>query len=145
MELIIKKNGALTPIEINARSSGFIASHLVDFVSGRDYLYDYLNVLRGESVDNLIYKTNLSSMYFFYDLITSKPVINETNLMKHMNKSLKSVYHDRANLKIGNIFENLSCDNDRYGFEILIGKKNNLTIEEVIKAETFFLNELFGL
>ena len=47
LEILLKEDGTLSPIEIGARSSGFIASDLVDIVSGRDYLMDLLDVYKG--------------------------------------------------------------------------------------------------
>ena len=49
LEVIMKSDGTLTPVEIGARSSGFIASHLVELASGKDYLYDYIQMLHGEN------------------------------------------------------------------------------------------------
>ena len=42
-------------------------------------------------------------------------------------------------------FELLTCDNDRYGYEILKGHRDIFTIDEVVKAEKLFLKKFFGL
>ena len=43
LEVLLKQDGTLSPVEIGARSSGFIASDLVDIVSGSNFLEDLIN------------------------------------------------------------------------------------------------------
>ena len=42
LEIIMKEDGTFTPVEMGARSSGFICSHTVWKASGHDYLGDYV-------------------------------------------------------------------------------------------------------
>jgi biotin carboxylase len=47
LEIIMKSDGTLSPVEIGARSTGFVCSPLIEVVSRRDYLQDYRKVLKG--------------------------------------------------------------------------------------------------
>lgn len=142
LEIIIKENGELSPVEIGSRSSGFIASHLVDAVSGKNYLKTFIEVLNGGKVQNgLVRQKDISSMYYFYDITANSISKNEINLMDFINPQVKSLYSDRKNLVINKKFKQLIQDTDRYGFEVLVGDKNVLTIDEVLEAEKIFLKE----
>ena len=46
LEILMKEDGTLSPVEIGARSSGYITNPLVSLASGHDYFGDYLNVIR---------------------------------------------------------------------------------------------------
>ena len=50
LEIIMKEVGTFTPVEMGARSSGFICSHTVWKASGHDYLGDYVRMLHGEAI-----------------------------------------------------------------------------------------------
>lgn len=142
LEIIVKKDGSLTPIEIGARSSGYIASHLVDIASDRDYLGDYIAVLKGNCLKNGYVKSDNSSMYFFYDIPAGTIAKKATNLMNFIDKRIVSIDSNRTRLIKSNVFNNINNDNERVGFEILKGEKNILTIEEVLKAEKKFINTI---
>lgn len=141
-EVILKNNGNLSPVEIGARSSGFIASHLVDAVSGENYLKKFAEILNGAKIQNgLIEHKNTSSMYYFYDIEANSTSKKEVNLIYFINPLIKSLYFDRKNLVKNKEFKKLTQDTDRYGYEILVGDKNILTMEEVLRAEKEFLKE----
>lgn len=143
LEMIINENGELSPVEMGSRSSGFIASHLVDATSGKCYLKTFMSVLNGGKVKNgLMPQENISSMYYFYDITANSTSKSEVNLMNFIHPQIKSLHADRKNLIKGNFFKKLIQDTDRYGYEILVGDKNILTIEEVKRAEKEFLKEL---
>lgn len=145
LEIMEKEDGTLVPIEIGARSSGYIASHLIDEVSGKGFLQDYINVINGGRVFNgLLKQTNRSSMYFFYDLTPNRKSNNVSNLMKFLPTSIKSLYHQRENLIENREFKIITNDIERYGYEILVGDKDMLTIENIESAEDAFLNDFFG-
>lgn len=146
LEMIVKKDGSFTPVEIGARSSGFIASHLVDIVSERNFLDDYISVINGSKIKNgLIMKKNFSSMYYFYDIPKNSISIKTTNLMKYISNDIQSIYNDRQKLIAGVRFQEINNDNERFGYEILKGKKSKLTIDEVLKAERNFLKDFVSI
>jgi len=141
-EVLAKGSGQYSPVEIGSRSSGFIASHLVDAVSGKNYLESFKDVLNGGKIQNgLLEQKNVSSIYYFYDIVADSTSKSEVNLMDFINPKIKSLGFDRSNLLKGKQFKSLTQDTDRYGYEILVGDKNILTIEEVTKAEKEFLKE----
>lgn len=144
LELIVKRDGTISPIEIGARSSGFIASHLAQVGTNRIFLQDFMKVQNGEKIHNGLLKHNdISGMYYFYDMPANKSVKKITNITNFFDANVKSLYSDRADIKIGKKYQNLKQDTDRYGFEILIGDRNSLTIDAVKKAEERFYKELF--
>jgi len=65
LEILMREDGLLSPVEIGARSGGFIASPLTKIASGRDFLGDYMRVLEGAQVngDGAFYKSSISSLY----------------------------------------------------------------------------------
>lgn len=145
LELIVKKDGSLTPVEIGARSSGYVASHLVELASGRDFLGDYISVLKGGALEDGYLKPKNSSMYFFYDIPAGIKVQKTTNLMEYLDEKIMSIDNSRSKLTKNASFDNINNDNERVGFEILGGDKKILTIEEVQRAEKEFINNLKGL
>lgn len=145
LEVIQKNNNEIVPIEIGARSSGFIASTLVDIVSGHDYIHDYISIINGGQVENnKFYKSNFSSMYYFYDIPVNKVGLKTTNLMEYIDKNIISLYSNRKLLKEKNTFELINNDNARVGYEILSGDKSKLTINNVLSAENQFLKTFIG-
>lgn len=136
LEIILKKDGCISPIEIGARSSGFIASDLVDIVSGDNYLGDLLKVQKGAAVSNGLHKqTDKSSIYFFYDFPSDLPIVNECSILDFCSDKIKSRYGDRLNIKKGKIFHNIDNDNARFGYEILEGPRDILKLEYIKEAE----------
>lgn len=137
LEILLKQDGTLSPVEIGARSSGFIASDLSDIVSGRDYLMDLYAVYQGKEVSNgLLPQTAYSSMYFFYDFPDNCTVHHVSTLLDYCDPSIRSRYHDRAQLVQGASFKKIDNDNARVGFEILEGPRHVMTeayIEETEK------------
>ena len=145
LEILLKKDGSLSPVEIGARSSGFIASDLVDIVSGASFLEDMLSVQKGASVQNGLHpQTEKSSMYFFYDFPDNSIVRNECNLLDFCDSSITSRYFDRSNITKGRRFSKIDNDNARLGFEILEGPKNLMTPEYVAEREKEMLKQMLG-
>ncbi len=136
LEILLTEDGVLSPVEIGARSSGFIASDLVDIVSGRDFLVDTMHVLNGEKVPNgLRPQTALSSMYFFYDFPANSKVVKEMCLLDLLSPEITSRYFDRTNLVVGRHFNKIDNDNARIGFEILQGPKSIMTPAYIAQKE----------
>jgi biotin carboxylase len=145
LEIIRTPDGMLEPVEINARSGGFIAAPLVDEVSGRSYLSDYLAMLAGDAVREVFWRSKRSSMYFFYDLPPFIRSSSASDLAGFLPSGIESHYHNRARLKPGAVFEPLTSDNDRYGMEILCGDRASLTREAVEAAERRFMEHFYGM
>lgn len=144
LEILRRPDGSLVPVEINSRSAGFVGSPLVDVTSGRTYVLDYLRVLTGERIPSGLLQTENAAMYFFYDLPAQVTAKVETDIMRHLDPRIKSLYHNRSRLRAGDRYELLTCDNDRYGFEVLVGDRHVFKIEELLNAEKNFLKEFFG-
>jgi hypothetical protein len=144
LEIIMKECGTLCPLEMGARSSGFIASHLVDASSGRDYLRDYIHVLDGGAVPNGFHRSANASMYFFYDFPPGFPCRQKTHLVAHLPSAIRSLYHDRDAIQVGSVFRGITNDNERHGYEILCGRREELTLAVVEHAEGRMLQTLFG-
>lgn len=146
LEVIVKKDGTITPIEIGARSSGFIASDLVDVVSGSDYLADLIEVQKGMKVINGMHKQSLSAAaYFFYDFPEGAVVHKEMHLMNYVNRSIISRYYDRSEIYLGHKFGKIENDNERYGFEILEGPRDLLTTEYLEEKEREMINDIIKM
>lgn len=144
LELIVKNDGTMSPVEIGARSSGYIISDLVDIVSGRNFLLDLLETQKGQKLKNGLHpQTNLSSMYYFYDIAPNTPIIKACNLLD-FTSGVKSRAFKRDKLVVGNKFDFIDSDNARIGFEILEAPKEILTQSYIAQVEQEFLNTLLG-
>lgn len=143
LEILLKEDGSLSPVEIGARSSGFIASDLVDVVSGSNFLEDLIKVQNGMPINNGLHpQTNKSSIYFFYDFPAGSIIKKQINILDFVETSIISRHHNRSNLFIGNQFDNIDNDNARVGFEILEGPKSILTLEYIKRQEKYMLSEM---
>jgi hypothetical protein len=136
--VIERPTGELVPIELGARSSGFVATHLVDAISEqeRTLLDEYASVLRGGEVPDTLLRHRRSSMYFFYDLPPGVGRRSETSLMQFLPPAVRSLAYDRSKLRPGSRFAQIDSDYDRHGYEILVGDTDALTIDAVERAET---------
>lgn len=141
LEILVKGDGSISPVEIGARSSGFIASDLVDVVSGEDFLEKVIEVQNGGTVKMGFHpQSKLSSMYFFYDFPNGGTVIKEKSLLDYCDTCIKSRYYDRTGITLGNHFEKIDNDNARVGYEILEGPKSVMTNEYIVSKEREMLN-----
>lgn len=136
LEILIKADGSITPVEIGARSSGYIASDLVDVVSGRNFINDLYQVQLGmKGANGLVPPTDQSSMYFFYDLPAGAIIKKECTLLDFTDPAISSIAWDRDNLRVGFQVSTLDSDNARIGLEALQGPKAIMTEEHIVKAE----------
>ena len=137
LELIERPTGELVPIELGARSSGFIATHLLDATNepGPTFLGEYESVLRGGQVSDQLSGHRGSSMYYFYDLPPGVGRRSGTSLVDFLPPGIRSVAHDRSRLRAGSRFAQIESDFDRHGYEILVGDPDRLTIEAIEGAE----------
>lgn len=145
LEILLKPDGTLSPVEIGARSSGCIASDLVDIVSGRDFLKDWFDVLNGGSVpDGLRPQSTRSSMFFFYDLPAGARIVRRCNLLDFTDEAVSSRFWDRSRLTEGYQVPLIGSDNERIGYEILEGPKSLMTVEYIKEAEQKMLEAMVG-
>jgi hypothetical protein len=143
LELIMKEDGTLTPLEIGARSSGYIANPLVSLVSKQDYLGSFFDIQNALPIENKDYiDSDMSSMYYFYDILKGLEIKRECNIMQFTPHGINSLYNNRERLINGIVFDNISNDNERIGYEILYGSKNILTIQNIEEAEKQFITFL---
>jgi hypothetical protein len=136
LEMVRDFKGDLHPIEIGFRSSGFIASHLVDYTSERDYINDLINnIIYNTKIDYDLHISDKSSMYFFYDLKPGFYVKDASKtLLSFLPSSIRTIYSDVNNI-YSNPVKSITSDNERHGVEILLGSRLDLTIEKVQIAE----------
>lgn len=144
LEMIMKEDGTLTPVEIGARTSGFIGSHLVSAASGRDYLYDYVEMLHGKNIGNKDYINGTqSAMWYKYNIPAGYTCINKTSMADFFDPQIIVMYNDHGGLKEGETYGPIIDDNtcDREGYEMIKGPKNVLTYENIRKSEAAFLKK----
>lgn len=146
LEILLKPDGTISPVEIGARSSGYIASDLVDVVSGRDYLGDLYRVQQGaETPDGLIPQTDKSAMYFFYDIPGGSVVKHDCKIMEFMDPVITSHRSWKSeHFTVGATIENIDNDNARLGLEILEGPRLLMTEQYVLDCEQKMLKYMLG-
>lgn len=145
LEIILKKDGTLSPVEIGARSSGYIVSDLADIVSGTDCMDELQRVYNGEKLTNGLHpQTDRSSVFFFYDFPVGASIIHSCSILDFCDSSISSRHYDRSNIIEGRSFETIDSDNARWGYEILEGPKSILTVDYLKNMEVKMLNYMFG-
>lgn len=136
LEVLLKDDGTISPVEIGARSSGYIASHLVDIASGRDFLGDLKSVYNGAEVpDGLRPQSSNSSMYFFYDLPDGSIITKPCTLLDFCAPAIISHASDTSEMFKGRVISKIDNDNARLGYEILEGPRDLMTESYVREAE----------
>ena len=146
LEILLKPDGTLSPVEIGARSSGYIASDLVDIVSGRDFLGDLYRVQQGaETPDGLVPQTDRSSMYFFYDIPGGSIIKRDCRIVDFMDSAITSrrTWKSEA-FKVGATVANIDNDNARLGLEVLEGPRSLMTEQYVLECERKMLEYMLG-
>ena len=147
LEIIMKEDGSFTPVEMGARSSGFICSHTVWKASGHDYLGDYVRVLHGGAIEpgNYLNGPN-ASMWFGYDIPSGSRSVRESNIIRHLDPRITVLFEDHAGLKAGEHYGDYINDGDRdkFGYAILCGPRDILTYESVQEANERFLDVFLG-
>ena len=147
LEIIMKDDGSFTPVEMGARSSGFICSHTVWKASGHDYLGDYVRMLHGEKLEpgNYLNGEN-ASMWFGYDIPSNSISMLETDITKFLDPRITVLYENHSGLKAGEHYRDYINDGDRdkFGYAILCGPRDILTYESVQHANERFLDVFLG-
>lgn len=142
LEMIMKEDGTLTPVEIGARTSGFIGSHLVSAASERDYLKDYVDMLHGKNIGNEDHINGTqSAMWYKYNIPAGYTCVKETSMADFFDPQITVMYNDHGGLKEGETYGPIIDDNtcDKEGYEMVRGPKSVLTYENVRKSEQAFL------
>ena len=142
LEIIMKDDGTLTPVEIGARTSGFIGSHLVSAASGNDYLKDYIDMLHGKNIGDKDYINGTqSAMWYKYNIPTGYTCIKKTSMSDFFDPQIIVMYSDHVGLQEGITYGPIIDDNtcDKEGYEMIYGPKSILTYENIRKAEQNFL------
>lgn len=145
LEVLLKDDGTISPVEIGARSSGFIASDLVDIASGRSFLRDLYEVQQGGVVpDGLRPQSDKSSMYFFYDIPGGSTIKMACTLLDFCDKTITTRCSDVSGLTVGRHIENIDNDNARLGLEVLEGPRSVMTEAYIAEAERQMLKRMIG-
>lgn len=141
LEILMKEDGTLSPVEIGARSSGFITNPLVSLASGHNYFEDYLKVINGGTIENKDHINGPhSSMYFFYDMPHNTSVKHPCSLMDFLPEGIKSEYCNRTKvMQEGFEFSDITNDNERIGYEIIHGERHLMNIYTIEEAEQKFI------
>ena len=147
LEIIMKEDGTFTPVEMGARSSGFICSHTVWKASGHDYLADYVKMLHGGRIEpgNYLNGEN-ASMWFGYDIPSHSHSVCETDITRFLDPRITVLFenHDglKANMDYGDYIDD--GDRDKFGYAILCGPRDVLTYESVQRSNACFLGKYIG-
>lgn len=141
LEILMKEDGTLSPVEIGARSSGYITNPLVSLASGQNYFADYLKVINGGMIENVDHINGPhSSMYFFYDMPHGTTVYHPCTLMDFLPEGIKSEYNNRSKVtELGHHFDDITNDNERVGYEIIHGERHLMSIHTIEAAEKEFI------
>ena len=146
-EIIIKEDGTFTPVEMGARSSGFICSHTVSAASGHDYLGDYVKMLHGGKVEpgNYLNGAN-ASMWFGYDIPSDSDSVTATNITEFLDPRITVLFENHDGLKVNEHYGDYINDGDRdkFGYAILCGPRDIMTYESVQKSNELFLDKFLG-
>lgn len=138
--------GNFYPMEIACRSSGFVATHLCDFVSEDSFLDTYQKVLHGEIIDTgLTKKLDKSSVYFFYDFPAGK-VINkpdEENLFKSLD--LETKFANLPSFKVNDVLNKHVNDETKKAYRVLIGKRDPNMLENLERVEYEYYSNVLGM
>ena len=147
LEIIMKEDGTFTPVEMGARSSGFICSHTVWKASGHDYLADYIKVLHGGEIESGNYMNGENaSMWFGYDIPSNTHSVKASDITKHLDKRITVLFENHEGLKVNEDYGDYINDGDRdkFGYAILCGPRDILTYESVKESNEKFLDEFLG-
>lgn len=147
LEIIMKEDGSFTPVEMGARSSGFICSHTVSAASGHDYLGDYVKMLHGGEIEpgNYLNGPN-ASMWFGYDIPSNSYSVKETDITQFLDPRITVLYENHAGLKVHEHYGDYINDGDRdkFGYAILCGPRDIMTYESVAESNERFLDVFLG-
>lgn len=147
LEIIMKKDGSFTPVEMGARSSGFICSHTVTAACGHDYLGDYVKMLQGGVIKNGNYMNGPNaSMWYGYDIPSNSVSVMETNITEYLDSRVRVLYENHEGVQVGVYYGEYINDGDRdkLGYAILTAPRDVLTYDSIDKSNERFLDVFLG-
>src|SRR5574344_144009 len=147
LEIIMKEDGTFTPVEMGARSSGFICSHTVSAASGHDYLGDYVNMLHGGKIECGNYLNGpMASMWFGYDIPSHSYSVQAADITQFLDPCIKVLFENHDGLKVGAYYGDYINDGDRdkFGYAILTASREVLTIDSINNSMEKFLDQFLG-
>ncbi len=140
LEVIYSKiSRKFTPVEIGFRSSGYIASHLVDISTGIDFMSLTNSIYNGGRVIERYKDPEKVGVYYFYDL----PENRNFNLVKSISSYLdncKSLVRKTNDFSMEKTWK-ITGDADRYGFEVLQITDEQFSLDKLLEAETRLIND----
>lgn len=147
LEIIMKPDGSFTPVEMGARSSGFICSHTVWRASDHDYLADYIRVLQGGTIVPGHYLNGRhASMWFGYDIPSHSVAVEAADITEFLDPRIEVLFENHEGLRVGDRYGDYINDGDRdkFGYAILCGDRDVLTYESVQASNKQFLDKYLG-
>lgn len=142
LEIIMKEDGRLVPVEMGARSSGFIGSHTVWKASGHDYLGDYVKMLHGGAIEPGHYLNGENaSMWFGYDIPSHSYSVKAADITTFLDPRITVLFENHDGLRVHEHYEDYIDDGDRdkFGYAILCGPRDVLTYESIQDSNERFL------
>ena len=147
LEIIMKEDGSFTPVEMGARSSGFICSHTVWKASGHDYLEDYVRVLHGKKIQSGNYMNGENaSMWFGYDIPSNSYSVEAADITEFLDPRIEVLFENHDGLRVHEHYGAYINDGDRdkFGYAILSAPRDVLTYESIQKSNEKFLDKFLG-
>lgn len=147
LEVIRRDDGSLSPVEIGARTSGYISSHLLPAAADSNYLDDYLTMLHGQPIADRDHINGPdSAMWYKYNIPPRQTGLKKVCLADYLDPRIHVMAHRRDGLQTGRTYGLIRDDNscDIQGYEMLAAPKEILTIDHIRQAEQRFLRDFCG-
>lgn len=147
LEVIRRDDGRLTPVEIGARTSGYISSHLLPACADSNYLDDYIALLHGRPLEDCDHWGGPdASMWYKYNIPPGQTGLRKVCLADYLDRRIRVLACRREGLLVGQSYGLICDDNscDIQGYEMLSGDRRVLSIEHIRQAEAAFLRDFCG-
>ncbi|MBQ7163266.1 MAG: ATP-grasp domain-containing protein [Bacteroidales bacterium] len=147
LEVIRRDDGTVSPVEIGARTSGYISSHLLPAAADSNYLDDYLKMLQGQPVADRDHLGGPdSAMWYKYNIPPGCTGQRPVCLADYLDPRIRVLACRRKGLQKGQTYGLIRDDNscDVQGYEMLAAPKEILTIDHIRQAERQFLRDFCG-
>ncbi len=137
------EDGRVYPMEIGGRSTGFVATHLVDMVSNHRYLESYAKIIRGEKMPSPVVTVPKTSVYFFYDFPDGKVIADfSKDIDPFMNSHIKTHYGFYPRFPMGSQLTRHRNDDGKKCLRILLADKKEDLVSEIEKMEQEFYSRV---